>query len=327
MRITDPIDRLGAQRPPVQLPHEIPDLPPDLTTAPRVTTVKPVRTRSEGRLRWRAPALAAAAATGIVVAVTAIAQTGDGPVQSGSATPTDEPVTVTEGSAAPSVAQSDSMPVPDPAAPASEQLLVLAQNALHAPELQPGEVAYVRTSWKGYTQMHHAPGQGYTIEPFEPGTSEAWGTSDEAELSACFSDVTAENFGARAYWSPDDDRATLGLIRRIAGCGTEYMTAPQAQHLMLTLLSGRSDIVAAGPVTDMVGRSGLGFYVIIPGELVDMPGGESHMTIILDPTSGMLLEVADTVTVDPKNLAPVPYDLWRETVELVAKVSAVGERP
>jgi len=235
-----------------------------------------------------------------------------------------------------------------PAGPAGEQLIALAGKAAAATIPGQGEVGYVRTTYQGHPVVVGPPGTGFTMGPLTSSTRETWSTKDGAthaigekgtmesipadgpfaRSKMCTSDVTSENLPGRVGWAADEQSATIMLFKMIGSCQLSVPTAPEAHSAMLTLLAGQADVLPLGQVTDALGRSGVGFYVEMPAEALSLlPGGAGRLVLTFDPQTGALLAYTTTVTNDPQNHAPVPYDISTELLEVYTMVGAVGDVP
>ncbi|SEM03897.1 hypothetical protein [Rhodococcus maanshanensis] len=98
------------------------------------------------------------------------------------------------------------------------------------------------------------------------------------------------------------------------------IASPELQSAYLSLLADQNDIEVLGAVNDRVGR---------PGIAVSTSTGDRKLVLILDESTGALLDYEEIALIPEAAEVPIPlpstvnYTVWLDT----ARVGSVGERP
>ncbi|WP_405059355.1 CU044_5270 family protein [Kribbella sp. NBC_01505] len=88
-----------------------------------------------------------------------------------------------------------------------------------------------------------------------------------------------------------DANGTVALTEAVGDVYNETMPVPAVRSALLTLLSGRKDVVALGPMVDRAGRTGAAFAVE-----TDASGLPTRYVLIFDPATGRLLADEEVLT-------------------------------
>jgi hypothetical protein len=88
-----------------------------------------------------------------------------------------------------------------------------------------------------------------------------------------------------------DLNGTSQLIGSVADIYQETMPAPAVRSAVLTVLAGRSDVVALGAIKDRAGRTGLAFATDSASS-----GLPTRYVVIFDPATGALLTAEEVLT-------------------------------
>lgn len=334
---TDPLERLRAQRPAVEMNRPVPATPrfdeDDQSTMPWTASHPSwVRRHRLRNILVAAAAIAVALAIPVIIKVQGPAGTG-GPEAPPSATSQSSQTTTADP------------PTSAPAPSAADQLLDLAAKAAATPIPGDGDVRYVQYTLRGYMVSTNAAGKS-TLSPIGPDVDEMWTAPDgsgqqvvasgaphdvpasenNANAAWCAAGVTTESFPSLAKWDAAEPTATMGLMSAMEYCALRTPTAPDAQSAMLATLAARGDVIAEGATTDALGRSGLRFSVDAPVEMI-LPDAQLRQSVLIDPVTGRLLDARATITDDPQSRAPVPYNLRESVFTQACMVPAVGDRP